>query len=235
MSNLDIDENFQTAIEQDRQVKIQSGDLLRISLSSLQPEMNAMFNDPSTDLDFNRSVINSINAEGFLVDETGQINIPVVGKLKLDGLSKSQATLLIEKGIEEYIVDPVVTIQFANFKITVIGEVKNPSTFYVPSENLNIFEALGLAGDMTEFGHREDVRLIRESDGIRSVTTLDLNDKDLLKSPYYILKQNDIIYVQPDKMKSVKVSTNERGMVFLSLAVALVVPILFSWQAIFAK
>ncbi|MEB2777661.1 polysaccharide biosynthesis/export family protein [Algoriphagus sp. D3-2-R+10] len=235
MSNLDFDEKYQTVIEPDRQVKIQSGDLLRISLSSLQPEMNAMFNDPSTDLDFNKSVINSINAEGFLVDETGEVNIPVVGKLKLEGLTKSQATEIIEKGIEEYIVDPVVTIQFANFRITVIGEVKNPSTFYVPSENLNIFEALGLAGDMTEFGLREDVRLIRESDGVRSVTTLDLNDKDLLSSPYYILKQNDIIYVQPDKMKSVKVSTNERSMVFLSLAISLLVPILFSWQAIFGN
>ncbi len=235
MSNLEYDEKFQTETEQDRQVKIQSGDLLRISLSSLQPEMNLLFNDPSTDLDFNRSIINSINAEGFLVDETGQVNIPVVGKLKIEGLTKSQATELIEKGIEEYIVDPVVTIQFANFKVTVIGEVKNPSTFYVPSEKLNVFEALGLAGDMTEYGHREDVRLIRELDGVRSVTTLDLNDKDFLKSPYYMLKQNDILYVQADKMKSVKVSTNERGMVFLSLAVSLIVPILFSWNSIFGN
>ncbi len=233
LSNLTFEENYQAQIVQDRQVKIQTGDLLRISLSSLQPEMNVMFNDPTTNLDFNRSVINNINAVGFLVDEKGEVSIPVVGKVKLGGLTKSEATEIIEKGIEEYIVDPVVTIQFANFKVTVIGEVKNPSTFYVPSEKLNIFEALGLAGDMTEYGLREDVRLIRESDGIRSITTLDLNDKNLLASPYYSLKQNDIIYVQPDRLKSVKVSTNERNMVLLALAVSLLVPILFSYQYIF--
>jgi polysaccharide export outer membrane protein len=235
MSNLKFAENYQAQIAEGITVKIQAGDLLRISLSSLQPEMNSMFNDPTTNLELNRSVINNINAEGFLVDEKGEVNIPVVGKVKLAGLTKAQATEIIEKGIEEYIVDPVVTIQYANFKVTVIGEVKNPSTFYVPSEKLNIFEALGLAGDMTEFGLREDVRLIRESDGLRSVTTLDLNDINLLGSPYYNLKQNDIIYIQPDKLKSVKVSTNERNMTLLALVVSLVVPILFSYQFIFAS
>jgi polysaccharide export outer membrane protein len=235
MSNLEYDEKFQAQIVQDRQIKIQPGDLMRISLSTLQPEMNEMFNDQSTDLDFNKNIINNINSEGFLVDENGEVNIPVVGKVKLEGLTKSQATELIEKGIEEYIVDPVVSIQFANFKVTVIGEVKNPSTFYVPSEKLNIFEALGLAGDMTEFGLREDVSLIRESDGIRTVTTLDLNDKNLLASPYYSLKQNDVIYVKPDKMKSVKASTNERNLILLGLAVSVIVPFIYSWQFIFSN
>lgn len=233
MSNLEEDERFQAQMAQDRQVKIQAGDLMRISLSSLQPEMNEMFDDPANSLDFNKSVINNINGQGFLVDENGEVNLPVVGKLKIEGLTKAEATTIIANGIEEYIVDPVVTVQFANFRVTVIGEVKNPNTFYVPSENLNIFEALGLAGDMTEFGLREEVRLIRESEGVRSVTTLDLNDKHLLNSPYYYLKQNDIIYVQPHKMKSVKASTNERNMVLLALLVSLVVPVLYSWGAIF--
>ena len=232
MSDLEEDEKFQTEIGQDRQIKIQTGDLMKISLSSLQPEMDEMFNDPSTDLDYNKSIINSINVQGFLVDENGEVNIPVVGRVKLAGLTIAEATALVAKGIEEYIVDPVVSIKYANFKITVIGEVKNPSTFYVPSEKLNVFEALGLAGDMTEYGLREEVRLIRETDGVRSVITLDLNDKGILASPYYNLKQNDIIYVQPDKMKSVKVSTNERSMVFLALAVSILVPILYSWDAI---
>lgn len=228
MSN--IENNYQSQITNERPVKIQTGDLLRISLSTLQPELNAMFNQPTSDQDFNKNIINNINAEGFLVDENGEINIPVVGKVKLVGLSKTEATEIIQNGIEEYIVDPVVSLQFANFKVTVIGEVKNPSTFYVPSEKLNIFEALGLAGDMTEFGLREDVRLIRESEGIRSVVRLDLNDKNLLASPYYILKQNDIIYVQPDRLKSVKASTNERSMALLGLAVSVLIPILYSIQ-----
>ncbi len=233
MSNLNFKNDYRTQILKEEQIKIQEGDLLRISLSSLQPELNAMFNNPTSDQDFNRNIINNINAEGFLVDEKGEINIPVIGRVKLTGFTKSEATEIVEKGIEEYIVDPVVTIQFANFKVTVIGEVKNPSTFYVPSENLNIFEALGLAGDMTEFGLREDVRLIRESEGIRTVVKLDLNDMSLLESPYYNLKQNDIIYVQPDKLKSVKVSTNERSMIFLTLAVSILIPILYSTQFLF--
>lgn len=228
MSNLEND--YQTQITNESPIKIQSGDLLRISLSTLQPELNAMFNQPTTDQDFNKNIINNINVEGFLVDEEGEINIPVVGKVKLAGLTKSEATEIIQNGIEEYIVDPVVSLRFANFKVTVIGEVKNPSTFYVPSENLNIFEALGLAGDMTEYGLREDVRLIRESDGVRSIVKLDLNDKNLVESPYYILKQNDIIYVQPDRLKSVKASTNERSMALLGLAVSVLIPILFSLQ-----
>ncbi|MDO9554611.1 polysaccharide biosynthesis/export family protein [Rhodonellum sp.] len=233
MSDLEFDKTFQAEINDQGIVKIQAGDLLRISLSSLQPEMNTMFNNPSPDLDFNRNIINNINAEGFLVNEKGEVNIPVVGKIKLQGLTKSEATEAIEKGIGEYIVDPVVTVRFANFKVTVIGEVNNPSTFYVPSEKLSIFEALGLAGDMTEFGLRENVLLIRESEGVRSAVRIDFNDKNLLKSPYYNLKQNDLIYVQPDKMKSVKASTNERSMIFAGLAVSLLVPILFNWQNIF--
>jgi polysaccharide biosynthesis/export protein len=235
MKNLEADEKYQTQMDADRVVRIQTGDLLKISLSSLQPEMNIMFNDSNNDLDFNTSVIGNINEKGFLVDENGEISIPVVGKLKLLGMTKLEAKDLIEEGIKEYIVDPVVSVQFANFKVTVLGEVKNPNTFYVPSEDLNIFEALGLAGDMTEYGIREDVRLIREVDGVRTVVNLDLSDKYFLSSPYYKLQQNDILYVQASKFKSVKASTNERNMTFLALGVSLLVPILFSWQYIFGN
>ncbi|RZS96978.1 polysaccharide biosynthesis/export family protein [Cecembia calidifontis] len=232
-SDLDYDKIYTTEITNENRVTIQKGDLLRITLSSLQPELNAMFNDPLDVMDYNRTIINNINAEGFIVDEMGQINIPTVGNVKVGGLTKTEAKIIIEQKIGEYIKDPVVSIRFSNFKITVIGEVNNPSTFFVPNEEINILEALGLAGDMTEFGLRESVLLIREKDGKRTVSKINFNSSDLLDSPLFYLKQNDIIYVQPHKLKAVKASTNERNMILVGLAVSIIIPILFNWQNIF--
>lgn len=235
MSNLNSNELFETQIRDTGVLKIESGDLLRISLSSLQPEMNLMFNNQEDMFDYNRTIMNNINAEGFLVDENGEINVPAIGKVRVAGLTKKEATALIEDGIEELIVNPVVTVRFANFKVTVIGEVNNPSTFFVPAERLNIFEALGLAGDMTEFGLRENVMLIREVDGKRSVRWMNLNNGNILLSPDFYLKQNDIIYVEPDRLKAVKAGTNERNMILLGITVSLLVPILFNFQNIFPR
>ncbi|WP_425430710.1 polysaccharide biosynthesis/export family protein [Cecembia rubra] len=232
-SDLDYDKIYTKEITNENRVTIQTGDLLRITLSSLQPELNSMFNEPLDVMDYNRTVIKNINAEGFIVDEAGIINIPTVGNVKIAGLTKTEAKTIIEQRIGEYIKDPVVSIRFVNFKITVIGEVNNPSTFFVPNEEINIMEALGLAGDMTEFGLRESVLLIREKDGKRTVSKINFNSSDLLDSPLFYLKQNDIIYVQPHKLKAVKASTNERSMILLGIGASIIIPILFNWQNIF--
>jgi polysaccharide biosynthesis/export protein len=227
LSDLDFDKVYSKEIQRMEQVKIQQGDLMRISLSSLQPELNSMFNDPSEIIDFNKTAMDNINSEGFLVDDVGEINVPTIGKVKIAGLTKTEATKLIEDKLREFIVDPVVSMRFVNFKVTVIGEVNNPSTFYVQSERLSIFEALGLAGDMTEFGLRENVLVIRESEGERTISKVNFNYSDLLDSPFYYLRQNDIVYVQPDRLKAVKASTNERNMVILGLLVSVLIPVIW--------
>src|SRR5690606_36116850 len=137
----------------------------------------------------------------YLVDENGYVDFPLIGSTKLSGLTKIEAkNLLIEK-LNEHVKQPIVGIRFLNFKVTVLGEVNNPSSFIIPNDNVNILEALGLAGDLTVFGKRENVLLIREKENVRTTVRLNLNDKEILNSPYFWLQQNDIIYIEPDKAR----------------------------------
>jgi len=179
--------------------KIQPDDILSVSVSSLNPESNVLFNNvllPSTSA--NTNVIAAKIDEGYLVDKDGFINFPVIGKINLAGLTKEQATEKMTGLIKEHVKNPIVNIRFLNFKVTVIGEVTKPSTFTVATEKINVLEALGMAGDMTAYGRRETVLIIREKGGIRTTARINLNNKDVLTSPYFYLQQNDIVYVEPD-------------------------------------
>ncbi|WP_194774689.1 polysaccharide biosynthesis/export family protein [Pararhodonellum marinum] len=215
--------------------RIQPGDVLQVSIVSLQPETSSVtqgfgpVNAPNKNLFYNEEV------EGFLVNRQGQVNMPVLGKVALAGLNKEEAIEKVTEMAEEFIKDPIVDIRFLNFKVTVIGEVNNPNTFTVPTAQINIFEALGMAGDMTEFGQRENVLLIRERDGIRTKIRLNLNDNDVLGSPYYYLQQNDMIYVEPHRMKAVKATTNERNLTLLALAVSIITPLIWNFANIFGN
>ena len=181
--------------------RIQPNDLLNISLSSLSPESNVLFNSgvllPAGGVAGNTASLLKIN-EGYSVDRNGEINFPVMGKVRLGGLTKKEATEKMTREFTRYVKNPIVNILFLNFKVTVIGEVNHPASFTVPSERINILEALGLAGDMTTFGRRENVLLLRDKNGVRSAIRLNLNDKAVLNSPYFYLQQNDIVYVEPD-------------------------------------
>jgi polysaccharide export outer membrane protein len=146
----------------------------------------------------------------------------------LSGLTKPEAIDEMTHRLSEYVNDPIVNIRFINFKVTVIGEVNHPSTFTVATEKINVLEALGLAGDMTPYGKRDNVLIIREKDGVRSATRLNLNKKDILSSPFYYLQQNDVIYVEPDKIKAVQASTNQRSLTILGITSSLVISILFN-------
>ena len=178
--------------------KIQSDDILTITVSSLSPESNVVFNNvllPSTG---NTNMIADKINEGYLVDKDGFINFPVIGKIALAGLTKEEAIQKMTDLIKTQVKNPIVNVRFRNFKVTVIGEVKDPATFTVETEKINVLEALGLAGDMTAFGKRENVLIIREKDGSRVTARLNLNSKTVLNSPYYYLQQNDVVYVEPD-------------------------------------
>ena len=178
---------------------IQPDDILTISVSSLNPESNVLFNNvilPTTANSGGVIAATKVN-EGYLVDKSGFINFPVIGKVMLAGLTKEQAIEKMTSEIKVHVKNPIVNVRFTNFKVTVIGEVFKPSTFTVPTEKINVLEALGLAGDMTAYAKRENVLIIREQQGVRKAARINLNDKDVLNSPYFYLQQNDIVYVEP--------------------------------------
>jgi polysaccharide biosynthesis/export protein len=195
------------------QPTIQPDDILSITVSSLNPESNVLFNNvilPATANNGNVIAATKVS-EGYLVDKTGYINFPVIGKVMLAGLTKEQATDKLTSEIKTHVKNPIVNVRFLNFKITVIGEVNAPSTFTVETEKINVLEALGLAGDMTAFGKRENVLIIREQQGVRRATRINLNNKDVLNSPFFYLQQNDIVYVEPsNREKAAEINPNNR-------------------------
>lgn len=200
--------------------KIQPDDVLSISVSSLSPESNVLFNDVLLPTTGGANVLADKINDGYLVDKNGFINFPVIGKISLAGLSKEEATEKMTDQIKAHVKNPIVNVRFVNFKVTVIGEVNNPATFAIGSDKINVLEALGLAGDMTAYGRRENVLIIREKDGVRSTTRINLNNKEVLGSPYYYLQQNDIVYVEPDN--KVKVADTSPGNRFIGLWAALI-------------
>jgi polysaccharide export outer membrane protein len=141
---------------------------------------------------------------GYLVDNQGNVEMSVLGKIKISGLTTEQARELIRERATQFYKNPTVNLRFANFKITILGEVTKPGTYVVSNEKVNILDALGLAGDLTIYGKRENVVMIRQNDnGSRELIRLNLTRSDVLNSPYYFLKQNDYIYVEPSKSKIV--------------------------------
>lgn len=222
-SDLPENTDFKTPIKNYSAPKIQADDILSITVSSLNPESNVLFNNillPTASY-ANAQVIASKIDEGYLVDKNGSINFPVIGKINLAGLTKEEATEKMTGLIKEHVKNPIVNLRYLNFKVTVIGEVAKPASFTVPTEKVNVLEALGLAGDMTEFGRRENVLIIREKDGVRSTARINLNNKDVLSSPYFYLQQNDVVYVEPNN--KVKNATNAPGNRFLGIWSAIII------------
>jgi polysaccharide export outer membrane protein len=139
-----------------------------------------------------------------IVDIDGNIELPKIGKIKVAGLSKEAVRDIIAQAYKEYLVDPLVSVKFGNFPFSVMGEVKSPGNFNVQSERVNIFQAIGQAGDLTQYAIRDDIKIIREVNGQRKVMSLNMNDKSILNSPDYYINRYDIIYVEA---KGVKLTT----------------------------
>ena len=183
-------------------------DLLTIVVSCTNPELAVPFNltvaSPMNVSSGNSSLNSQATLQQYLVDNDGRINFPVLGELKLGGLTKSQAEQLIVRNLKPYIKEnPIVTVRMSNYKISVLGEVAHPGTFTISNEKVNLLEALAMAGDMTVWGLRDNVKLIREdANGKQEIHTLDLNKAETILSPYYWLQQNDVVYVTPNKTKA---------------------------------
>ena len=176
---------------------IQKNDLLSIVVSSLDAKATEVFNTPNISP-------TSSNFQGYLVGPDGNIQFPILGTIKVSGLTKEQLKEAITKKLidQKLLTDPIVTIRFINFRVTVLGEVKNPAVLNVPNEKISMLEAIGLAGDLTIYAKRDNVLLIREDEsGNKEIKRINLNSTELLSSPYYYLKSNDVIYVEPNKSR----------------------------------
>lgn len=137
----------------------------------------------------------------YLVNAEGMIDFPVLGKLKLSGLTRSEVLQLFEDKISKYIKNPIINLRIINFKVSVQGEVTLPGTYNVQSERITLIEALSMAKDLTIYGKRDNILIIREVDGVKSYNRVDITKADFINSPFYYLAQNDVVYVEPNKTK----------------------------------
>jgi len=186
------------------QTIIQNNDILGIQVSSLNQDASSAFNVVNRQ-DVAATTLSGTRNEagGYLVSKEGDIAFPILGNIHVAGLTKDQVTDTLTHLLNErkLLIDPIVTIRMLNFKVTVLGEVGHPNVIPVPSEKISLLEALGMAGDITINGRRDNVLVIREEAGRKVIKRLDLNSSDLFTSPYYYLQTNDVVYVEPNKAK----------------------------------
>ena len=189
--------------------------------------------DPKAAMPFNLSVSNTIGTggqlstsggtlQGYLVDNHGNIEFPVVGTLHVGGMTKKEAEDLVKSKVKPYLAEtenPIVTVRMASYHVSILGEVTKPGIISVPQEKMSILEAIATAGDLTIYGKRDNVLLIREKEtGEKEMHRLNLTDANLINSPYYYLQQNDVVYVEPNKTKAKNASVSSSTTIWLSLA-----------------
>lgn len=186
--------------------RIMPKDLLTIIVSTTDPEASRPFNlvTPTISQGLTTTAGYQGQLQTYLVDNNGGVKLPVIGEVNLKGLTKSEAEKRIVGMLKPFLKeDPVVTVRFVNYKISVIGEVGRPNTFTIQNEKVNLFEALAMAGDMTIWGRRDNVKILREeADGSKRVITMNMNDPNVIFHPDFYLRQNDVVYVEPNKVKA---------------------------------
>ena len=205
-------------------IVIQPKDMLSIVVSSKNPELVVIFNLPVVSYQAGSEVVSSGYQKlmGYVVDNEGCIDFPVLGSIKVAGLTRWELAEVIKSRLIDggYLNDAVVTVEFMNFKVSVIGEVNSPGTYSVEGDKVTILQAISLARDLTIFGQRENVSVIRERDGERTIYEVNLCDVSLFKSPAYYLQQNDIVYVQPSDIKARQSTTDDKALRMTSIMVS---------------
>ena len=218
-----VQTDIPTAIEQDYQIRIKPLDRLTVTINSKDPELAAPFNAASSYNSLNGLSSYSSSSNGNLqiltVDKEGKIQLPIIGEIGCDGLTRNELAKKIENTIREngMVHDPIVIIQFADVKFSVLGEVARPGQFSITKDRISLFDALAMAGDLTIYGQRENVALIREENGMRTVHYFDLKNPDILTSPYFYLQQDDVVYVTPNKYKAQAGEINQNRSFYISL------------------
>ncbi|SFR82031.1 MULTISPECIES: polysaccharide biosynthesis/export family protein [Maribacter] len=193
-------------------------DVVSINVSTLDPQASMPFNlvkgmDES-----------SLRAEqlDYIIDKSGNIDFPVVGQVKIAGLTAEKTKELLKEKLSNYLKDPIINIRLKNFTVTILGEVKSPGTYPVIGEQITILEALGLANDLTIKGKRDNVLVIRDFDGTKVYHRINLTSKEALDSPVYYLTQNDVVYVEPNKSAITASSLDNRATILVSIASVLI-------------
>ena len=218
-----VQTDIPTAIEQDYQIRIKPLDRLTVTINSKDPELAAPFNAASSYNSLNGLSSYSSSSNGNLqiltVDKEGKIQLPIIGEIDCDGLTRNELAKKIENTIREngMVHDPIVIIQFADVKFSVLGEVARPGQFSITKDRISLFDALAMAGGLTIYGQRENVALIREENGMRTVHYFDLKNPDILTSPYFYLQQDDVVYVTPNKYKAQAGEINQNRSFYISL------------------
>jgi polysaccharide export outer membrane protein len=209
---------------------IKPDDLLSILVMANDEKSTALFNMPlaiGNNL-YGGYTQGAPTPPGFLVNSEGNIEFPVIGSVKLAGLTRSQAIDLLKEKLSSYIVNPTIAVRILNFRITVLGDVRNPGTFTIPNERVTILEALGIAGDLLITAERQNILVIREENGKRREYRVDLTQESLFSSPVFFLEQNDVIYVEPNRAKrsASLINASNTGIVLSSLSLMLTTLIL---------
>ncbi|RMG82749.1 MAG: hypothetical protein D6714_10880 [Bacteroidetes bacterium] len=216
-------------VEADFQLKVQPDDILYISVHTLEEELSKPFNllQGGNVANLGGNVAQN-PLIGYLVDPSGYIDFPGIGPLKVGGLTLEGVKQLVLQQLAPYLKSPVVRVRFLNFRVSVLGEVRSPGVLNFTQQRVTILEALGLAGDITDLGRRDNILVIRETNGQREYGRVNLHDRNLFKSPYFYLKQNDIVYAEPAKARILTVADPTRriapwvGLVSSVLTLALV-------------
>jgi polysaccharide export outer membrane protein len=194
---------------------IKEGDIVDIAVSSVSSVLNnpsqdpvSVFNDGGFNYTFNPTVSvagggggANVNNKGYLVENDGYINFPVIGKVKIAGLSVNECQDKIKSYLSTHIKDPVVNVRILNFKVTVIGEAQRKGIVTAPNHSMNILEALAATGDVPISGRKDNVMVVREINGQKEFARIDLSSRDIFNHPYFYLKQNDIIYIEPNRIR----------------------------------
>ncbi|MGK0308340.1 MAG: polysaccharide export outer membrane protein [Urechidicola sp.] len=195
---------------------LKSSDLIEVTVLAFDMSAVALFNGQGISGDSSGGA-----AKTYLVDHAGFIEFPLLGNIKMAGLTRTEATGLLKDKIAEYVKNPIVNLELKNFRVTVLGEVARPGVYQVNNERITLLEALGLAGDMTIFGERKNILVIREKDGKKSYTRIDLTSDEIFKSPVYYLSQNDVVYIEPNKTKVKQSKTSSMGVVLSVVGILL--------------
>ncbi len=196
---------------------VQPEDRISISVSSLNPDAAAVFNNNIQD----SGSATDNRTYGYLVDQKGEIKLPLVGTMKVAGLSTAEVSAKLQQLLLTYLKEPTVSIQVVNFKVAVLGDVMRPDIYRSESERLTVAEALALAGDLNITAKRKDITLVREINGKRIFIPIDLTSKEIFKSPYFYMKSNDLLFVQPSKLKLATVDTGYRNASLIISALSL--------------
>lgn len=220
------------AMKQSYEVKIQPDDMLAIVVNSREPQLAAQFNMPIVGYQLARAssseqITTSNSLQGYLVNKDGNINFPVLGEIHVAGMTRTELANMLEKRLRteggdegSYVKDAIVTVKFINYKISVLGEVHRPGNYSLNSDRITVLEALALAGDMTIYGQRENVHVIRDNNGQTQTLIVNLKTSDLFNQDGYYLQQNDVVYVLPNKIKAQQSGINQNNNVGIWLSAA---------------